>query len=127
MLGSIVNRGSITAGGEAAVEGEESPLLKGVHFCALDGRDMGVLWDVQPAFVIMYDPDIAFVRQLEVGFKPPPLHPAWYLDCLQAFRHDMSSTAGKAMHGAISTFQRFRILLFSWREMVTINCDARCC
>lgn len=33
---------------------------------AIDGKDMGVLWEVQPAFVIVYNPDISFVRQLEV-------------------------------------------------------------
>lgn len=48
-------------------EVEISPLLQNVHFCALDGKDMGVLWDVHPAFVIVYDPDISFVRQLEVN------------------------------------------------------------
>jgi hypothetical protein len=49
---------------ESAIE--PSPLLEGVHFFALEGKDMGVLWKVRPAFVIVYDPDIAFVRQLEV-------------------------------------------------------------
>ncbi len=49
---------------------EQSPLLEGVHFLALEGRNMGLLWDVRPAFVIVYDPDIAFVRQLEVGSIP---------------------------------------------------------
>lgn len=48
-------------------EGETSPLLQNVHFFATDGKDMGVLWEVQPAFVIVYNPDISFVRQLEVS------------------------------------------------------------
>lgn len=42
------------------------PLLRGVRFAALDAHQEGVLWDVCPAFVIMYDPDVAFIRQLEV-------------------------------------------------------------
>lgn len=57
--------GSASAG--LAEEGEEQqPLLEGVAFHALDSRVDGVLWDVAPAHVIMYDSDIAFVRQLEV-------------------------------------------------------------
>lgn len=47
-------------------DGETSPLLQNVHFLAVDGKDMGVLWEVQPVFVIVYNPDISFVRQLEV-------------------------------------------------------------
>ena len=53
-------------GKERDHEGETSPLLQNVHFFAVDGKDMGVLWEVQPAFVIVYNPDISFVRQLEV-------------------------------------------------------------
>ena len=40
--------------------------MEGVAFHALDSRVDGVLWDVRPAYVIMYDSDIACVRQLEV-------------------------------------------------------------
>lgn len=47
-------------------EGETSPLLQNVHFVAIDGKDMGVLWEIQPIFIIVYNPDISFVRQLEV-------------------------------------------------------------
>ena len=43
-----------------------SPLLRDVFFHSLDGKDMGILWEAQPCFVVMYDPDVAFVRQLEV-------------------------------------------------------------
>ncbi len=39
---------------------------QGVVFHALESRNDGVLWDVQPAFVVMVDSDVAFVRQLEV-------------------------------------------------------------
>ncbi len=42
------------------------PLLQGVLFAALDSHDEGLLWDVCSRFVVMYDPDIAFIRQLEV-------------------------------------------------------------
>lgn len=41
-------------------------LLKDVEFYALDSRQESILWDVQPVFVVVYDPDITFVRQLEV-------------------------------------------------------------
>ncbi|KAK9806779.1 hypothetical protein WJX72_002577 [[Myrmecia] bisecta] len=37
-----------------------------VLFSALERREEGILWEVQPAFIVMVDPDVAFVRQLEV-------------------------------------------------------------
>ena len=43
-----------------------SPMLQGVMFHALESRNDGVLWDVQPSCVVMVDSDVAFVRQLEV-------------------------------------------------------------
>ena len=46
---------------------EEDGLLKDVVFYALDSRQETILWDVKPSFVIVYDPDITFVRQLEVN------------------------------------------------------------
>lgn len=52
------------AGGES-----EEGLLKDVVFYALDSRQESILWDVKPAFVVVYDPDVTFVRQLEV--HPP--------------------------------------------------------
>lgn len=52
------------AGGES-----EEGLLKDVVFYALDSRQESILWDVKPAFVVVYDPDVTFVRQLEV--QPP--------------------------------------------------------
>jgi hypothetical protein len=48
-----------------------SGLAADVTFHALESRNDGVLWDVQPAFVVVYDPDVAFVRQLEVGLGSP--------------------------------------------------------
>ena len=50
----------------AEVAEEEAPLLAGVRLLALDMHDDVRVWEECPAFVIMYDPDIAFIRQLEV-------------------------------------------------------------
>ena len=51
----------------AAAAGEnEEGLLKDVVFYALDSRQESILWDVKPGFVVVYDPDVTFVRQLEV-------------------------------------------------------------
>ena len=50
----------------AEVEEDGGPLLRGVCFAALDSHQEGLLWDVCPAFVVMYDPDVTFIRQLEV-------------------------------------------------------------
>jgi len=44
----------------------EEGLLKDVVFYALDSRQESILWDVKPVFVVVYDPDVTFVRQLEV-------------------------------------------------------------
>ncbi|GLI60024.1 hypothetical protein VaNZ11_002089, partial [Volvox africanus] len=41
-------------------------LLTDVHFVSLDSHDEFVLWRLKPSFVIMYEPDLAFLRQLEV-------------------------------------------------------------
>lgn len=49
-----------------AEDGSEGELLKDVVFYALDSRQESILWDVKPSFVVVYDPDITFVRQLEV-------------------------------------------------------------
>lgn len=50
-----------------ATAGEsDEGLLKDVVFYALDSRQESILWDVKPAFVVVYDPDVTFVRQLEV-------------------------------------------------------------
>ena len=37
-----------------------------MHFYNLESKEEGVLWDVKPSYVIMYDPDMAFIRQIEV-------------------------------------------------------------
>ncbi|GLC66509.1 hypothetical protein PLESTF_000438200 [Pleodorina starrii] len=42
------------------------PLLVDVHFVSLDSHDEFVLWRLRPSFVIMYEPDLAFLRQVEV-------------------------------------------------------------
>ena len=41
-------------------------LLDGVHFHSLDSHDEFILWDVQPRFLVMYDMDVSFMRQIEV-------------------------------------------------------------
>ncbi|EFJ52250.1 hypothetical protein VOLCADRAFT_103253 [Volvox carteri f. nagariensis] len=38
-------------------------LLQDVHFVSLDGHDEFVLWRLRPSFIIMYEPDLAFLRQ----------------------------------------------------------------
>jgi hypothetical protein len=37
-----------------------------IHFYALDSQDPAVLWRVAPGFIVVYDADLAFLRQLEV-------------------------------------------------------------
>lgn len=45
---------------------EEEQALLGFAFTSLENHDEGILEQLQPLCVVMYDPDIAFVRQLEV-------------------------------------------------------------
>jgi hypothetical protein len=76
------------AGGES-----EEGLLKDVVFYALDSRQESILWDVKPAFVVVYDPDVTFVRQLEV--QPPLLQrlqsSSSCLACVVFLHHALSS------------------------------------
>lgn len=58
--------------GAGGTGGPVAQALQGVVFHALESRDESVLFDVQPAFVVMYDPDISFIRQLEVASPRPP-------------------------------------------------------
>ena len=51
-------------GDEAAAE---SPMMRGVMFYALESQQESLVWQVQPTHVILYDPDIPFIRQLEVS------------------------------------------------------------
>jgi hypothetical protein len=37
-----------------------------LHFYAFDSQEPFVLWQVQPGSVVLYDSDLAFLRQLEV-------------------------------------------------------------
>ena len=50
----------------APAEELEAPLLDGVRLLALDSHEDSQAWSPPPGFVVMYDPDIAFIRQLEV-------------------------------------------------------------
>ena len=52
--------------GGAKAKRDDSEVVDGCAFCALDSHEEGVLERLQPRVVVMYDPDIAFVRQLEV-------------------------------------------------------------
>ena len=58
--------GSPTPLEDMASQAETSPLLQGVCFLAMENSPLGVLEKLQPAFVIVHDPDVTFVRQLEV-------------------------------------------------------------
>ena len=51
-------------GNQEATEDKRLELF--VHFYNLESKEEGVLWDVKPSYVIMYDPDMAFIRQIEV-------------------------------------------------------------
>ncbi|GLC33404.1 hypothetical protein PLESTB_000071900 [Pleodorina starrii] len=54
------------AGSPSQPSSPPPPLLVDVHFVSLDSHDEFVLWRLRPSFVIMYEPDLAFLRQVEV-------------------------------------------------------------
>ena len=64
--------GASSAGAAEQAPSSGSPLLEAVSFHALESRNDGALWDCSPGCVIMYDSNVAFVRQLEV--MPSPFH-----------------------------------------------------
>jgi hypothetical protein len=45
---------------------QEGEAVPAVQFYSLDSQDPFVLWRVRPGFVILYDADLSFLRQLEV-------------------------------------------------------------
>lgn len=57
---------------QPTVAEQQSPLLAGVVLAAIDARDDMLLWRTQPAFVVLYDPSVALIRQLEVlkAYRP---------------------------------------------------------
>lgn len=58
----------IWCAGEAAQASETEGVGRFVRFYNLESKEEGILWDVKPSYVIMYDPDMAFIRQIEVRF-----------------------------------------------------------
>ncbi|KAL4433054.1 hypothetical protein ABPG77_006481 [Micractinium sp. CCAP 211/92] len=87
-LGGAAKGGSQRGGAAAvpAAQAAQHPLLEGVRFVALEGHDVMSLWEACPAFVVMYDPDVAFTRQLEI-YKAS--RPGWPL-CVYLLRYDDS-------------------------------------
>ena len=65
--GDAAAAGPAGAAGAAGGAGEPAgPLLEGVRFLCLEEHDVMALWEARPAFVVMYDPDVALTRQLEL-------------------------------------------------------------
>jgi hypothetical protein len=58
-----------------AVQAEDGPLLQGFHFLAMDDALDNVLHDLRPVFVILYDLQLAWVRQLEAYQSLHPEQP----------------------------------------------------
>ncbi len=63
--GAAVGEGGGGWGSPAHPAGRASG-VEGVRFMALESHDIMRLWELQPAFVVMYDPDVTLTRQLEV-------------------------------------------------------------
>eukprot|EP00884_Botryococcus_braunii_P016193 jgi/Botrbrau1/3257/Bobra.174_1s0029.1 len=92
----------------------QSEVLQGVKFRALENRDESTLFDVQPAFVVMYDPDIAFIRQLEV-YKAE--RPGWPLRVYH-LRYEESLESDKFNAGLARERRVFEELIRSKAHMV---------
>ncbi|GFR49035.1 hypothetical protein Agub_g11058, partial [Astrephomene gubernaculifera] len=82
------------AGAAPAPSSPAPPLLRDVHFVSLDSHDEFVLWRLQPGWVVMLEPDLAFLRQVEVyqaerslrGSPPLWLHTLTYSASLEQQR-----------------------------------------
>ena len=103
------------AGGAAAEEGakggEGAPLLKGVQLLALEAHEEGALWDLRPCFVVLFDPDIAVIRQLEVRqLAPPPPRPLLPRAPLQrrSLRLDLAVPPDQPLAGRLCSMSGFR-------------------
>lgn len=53
------------ATGASIARDAEGPLLQGFHFVASEDAQEGVLHEVQPLFVVLYDVDLVWIRMLE--------------------------------------------------------------
>lgn len=54
---------------------EEGPLLQGFHLVAMEDARQDLLHEIEPVFVILYDLDLAWIRQLEVYKSMHPERP----------------------------------------------------
>ncbi|KAL0051045.1 hypothetical protein WJX82_001096 [Trebouxia sp. C0006] len=97
------------AGGES-----EEGLLKDVVFYALDSRQESILWDVKPAFVVVYDPDVTFVRQLEI-YKAE--RPEWAVRVYNLLYED-SQEADKFAAAVAREVRMFKDLIRQKEHMV---------
>ena len=108
--------GASSAGAAEQAPSSGSPLLEAVSFHALESRNDGALWDCSPGCVIMYDSDVAFVRQLEVKPDPQFMTPNTCLPgapCLQA---SMTVLDG----GSVQCFRKSEGFCMGWPLTSTI-------
>ncbi|GAX84863.1 hypothetical protein CEUSTIGMA_g12284.t1 [Chlamydomonas eustigma] len=68
------------------------PLLSDVHFYALDSKQDDILWQIRPSCIIFYEPDLAFIRQVEQYqaercTTPLSVHILTYDDSLEGQAH----------------------------------------
>eukprot|EP00887_Chlorella_sp_A99_P005233 scaffold1.g5233.t1 len=63
------------AGASGEDEAAAHPLLEGVELLNLESQGVQRLWEAEPSFVVMYDPDVAFTRALELYRATRPGRP----------------------------------------------------
>jgi hypothetical protein len=71
-------RGKSVASGSAAdvCQVDQGALLQGIYFLAMEDACEHVLHEIKPVFVVLYDLDLSWIRQLEVYkalYKDRPL------------------------------------------------------
>ncbi|GAB4818898.1 hypothetical protein N2152v2_005944 [Parachlorella kessleri] len=109
------------AGGETPLGG---PLLESVEFVCLERHEGERVWEVRPAFVVMYDPDVAFTRQLELykaessaGF-PLRVYLLRYEDSLEMDKYQAQVERERSVFESLIKSKEIMILPIAPREQV---------
>jgi hypothetical protein len=64
--GSRIDKATAQEAFHEGLQAEDGPLLEGFHLLAIEDANEDILHKIKPLFVILYDLDLAWIRQLEV-------------------------------------------------------------
>ncbi|EFN55307.1 hypothetical protein CHLNCDRAFT_134272 [Chlorella variabilis] len=110
-------------GGEAGPcqQAQHHPLLDGVRFVALEAHDVMALWEAAPGYVVVYDPDVAFTRHLELYKAARPGQPL----CVYLLRYEDSFEMDRYQAAVARERQVFESLIRNKEIMILPIAAAR--